>query len=94
MKFTKLEWERTLRKRVHAFQAIATELGKEHAITKMMGQLAWGRHDWEYGPDYGLQNVIVAAAALDGVFKVLNCWARDNDYAAQRVLVKHYHANR
>lgn len=90
MKRTKAEWEEILRKRTLAFPKIANTLGKEHPVTKMMGPLAWGRHSWEHGPDYGLQDVIVAASALDGVFDTLNLWCRDNDLGAQRTLIQIY----
>lgn len=82
--------ESVLSRRLRAFPKIAKELGEEHAITKMMGSLAWGRHPWDGALPLSLQDVIRAASGLDGVFHTLNLWARDNDYLAQRVLLKHY----
>lgn len=94
MKWTKPEWEEVLRKRELAFAEISRELGKEHPVIKMMGSLAWGRHSWEFGPGHNLQDVIVAASALDGVFQTLNIWCRDNDYEAQRKLIRIYNRDR
>lgn len=78
------------RTRLRAFEKIATALGKDHPITKMMGSRAWGRHDKEQGPESTLRKAIAEYASLDGAFSVLNTWARDNDRAAQRVMLDLY----
>ena len=76
-----------MRLREAAFREIAGKLGKEHAITKMMGGRAWGRHPFETGPEPTLRKAIEGKASLDGAFDILNLWARDNDTAAQRVML-------
>jgi hypothetical protein len=88
---TKGEVATLVRARLRSFQAIAEALGKEHTITKMMGNLAWGRHDAEWGPggDH-LRAVSYALGYLDGCFSILNMWARDNDHKAQGVMTKAY----
>jgi hypothetical protein len=75
-------------RRLQAFQQIAEKLGKDHPITKMMGSRAWARHNFEAGPDGGLRGEVRAMSALDGAFDVLNTWARDNDQAAQRIMLE------
>ena len=77
-------------KRRTAFRQIARKLGKEHAITEMMGNLAWGRGDFEGGMDSGLQDAIREMSALDGAFSILNLWARDHDTKAQRIMLDLY----
>ena len=78
----KAEWMHLAAKRRNAIQEIAKALGKDHAITSMMGSMAWGRHDWEGIPGT-TQGAIRQASALEGAFWVLNIWARDNDSVAQ-----------
>ena len=78
----KAEWIRLATRRRNAIQEIAEALGKYHAITTMMGSMAWGRHDWEGNPGT-IQGAIRQASALEGAFWVLNIWARDNDSVAQ-----------
>ena len=70
------------------FRQIADVLGKEHTITKMLGPLAWGRHNWELGSYPLLAEAIRRAAALEGYFTAINMWARDHDGAAQEKIVK------
>ena len=77
-------------RRVSAFREIARKLGKEHAITKMMGTLAWGRHKAETGPQPTLCSAVAMVAFLDGYFDALNVWARDNDSGAQRIMLENY----
>ena len=86
----KAEWIAKGNNRERALQQIATHLGKGHTVTKMLGPLAWGRHNWETGPNRTLENSIVLAAALDGVFHTINMWARDNDTVAQRSIIDIY----
>lgn len=81
-------WQTLANKRLRSFMQIAKALGDAHPITKMMDTLAWGRHDWESGPKPRLERVIEEAAALDGAFKILNYWARDNDKGAQRTMLE------
>ena len=81
---TKAEWQTLAWERRKWLQDIAKALGKEHPVTKMMGSLAWGRHNWESGPTPTLQSAIQEAAAVGGVFYILNLWARDNNMEAQR----------
>jgi hypothetical protein len=72
------------RLRVAAFRKIAEALGKNHAVTKMMGGLAWGRYDCEPSPsNSGLRAGATAKGFLDGYYQCLNLWARDNDTKAQ-----------
>lgn len=71
--------------------AIAAELGKDHPVTNMMGSLAWGRHDAEWGGDGPkLRTATYALGFLDGIFNAINLWARSNDQKAQRVMLKNY----
>jgi hypothetical protein len=70
------------------FRRIAAALGKEHTITKMLGPLAWGRHDWELGPHPLLPQAIRCLGALEGYFAAINMWARDNDRVSQGMIVK------
>lgn len=76
--------------RKRAFQEIARRLGKEHAITKMMGTLAWGRYKGESGTNTGLRAAVYAVGFLDGFFDALNLWARDHDTNAQQVMLSCY----
>jgi hypothetical protein len=79
------------RLRVAAFRKIAEALGKNHAITKMMGGLAWGRYDCEpSASNKGLRAGAEAKGFLDGYFECLNLWARDNDPPAQRTMLDLY----
>lgn len=78
------------RAREIALAQIARKLGKNHAITKMMGVAAWGRSDFETGPEPKLRDAIEWKAGLDGMFCILNMWARDHDSAAQRVMLNLY----
>ena len=78
--------------RIYALQAIAKKLGKEHPVTKMLGSLAWGRHEWEYGSRANLQAAIILASAMDGVYHTINLWARDNDKKAQNIIITTYQA--
>jgi hypothetical protein len=86
MNYKKDDYNLMAHKRVYAFVSIARALGKDHAITKMMGSLAHGRHHFEQGPSGNLQTAVREMAALDGYFDCLNLWARDNDPKAQRVM--------
>lgn len=76
--------------RRRAFCVIAEKLGKKHPITKMMGEVAWGRNDFETGPELTLRKAVREMSALDGAFGILNRWARDNDSKAQRFMIKVY----
>ena len=76
--------------RQRALQKIAEKLGKGHPVTKMLGSLAWGRHNWETGPRATLQGAICLASAMDGVYHTINMWARDNDKKAQDIIIKIY----
>lgn len=71
-----------------AFGEIARTLGKDHAITKMMGSRAWGRHPFAHGPDEGKDDAVHEVGALDGAFDILNLWARDHDREAQAVMTR------
>ena len=73
------------------FRRIATALGQDHTITKMLGPLACGRHDWELGPHPLLPQAIRRAGALEGYFAAINMWARDHDRGAQGKIVKIWH---
>ena len=81
------------RLRESALTQIARKRGKEHAITKMMGTAAWGRHPFETGPEQRLRNAVEYKAGLDGMFHILNLWARDNDRGAQRIMLDIYPTN-
>jgi hypothetical protein len=86
------EWNTLARRRKAALQNIARDLGKDHAITKMMGSMAWGRNGAEQGPEGTLQTAINEAAYLDGAFNILNLWARDNDRPAQRLMIEQWNS--
>ena len=87
----KEQWIELGNKRQQALQCIAEQLGKEHTVTKMLGSLARGRHNWETGPNRTLQSSIVLAAALDGVYETINIWARDHDCRAHDIIINTYH---
>lgn len=70
------------------FRSIAETLGKEHPLVTMMGELAWGRHNWELGVAAYLEQAIKRVGALEGYFEAMNIWARDNQPEAQRVMLK------
>lgn len=77
--------------RTQAFRKIAEVLGKNHPITKLMGPLAWGRHEFEGGPDdKGLRFEAMKLGYLIGRYDTLNTWARDNDQKGQRVMIDHW----
>lgn len=81
-------------RRMRAFGSIATELGKDHPVTRMMDSLAWGRHGAEWGGEGPkLKTATYALGFLDGFFDSINTWARDNDQKAQRVMLKFYKAD-
>jgi hypothetical protein len=88
--YTRQDFQFMAARRKVAFKAIAHRLGKNHAITKMMGSLAWGRHRFEEGAEGNLRTAIEDKAALDGAFSILNQWARDNDRDAQRIMLDLY----
>ena len=68
----KSEYEAMAHRRKLAFLAIAREFGKESPVTKFLGSLAWGRHEWEVGPPgYKLATAAVAAGGLHGYFRAL-----------------------
>ena len=89
---TREEWETLASRRGRSLWQICQELGDDHTITKMLGSLAWHRHEWETSTP-NLQSTIVEAAALEGVFSVINLWARDNDPEAQRKILRLWHAS-
>ena len=89
--FTKQQYLEMGTRRESALMEIARTLGEKHLITKMLGQLAWGRHNWETGPSPTLAGAITRAAALDGVFHTIHLWARDNDLMAQRKIPAIWH---
>ena len=88
---TKDEYNIMAREKTWKFQKIAKELGKDHPAVKIMGELAWGRHGAEQGPDGTLQTAIREAAFLDGFFDCLNHWAHIHDYNAQQIMLKIWH---
>jgi len=88
----KAQWIQEGYLREKALRAIAGKLGKGHAVTEMMGGLAWGRHAWEMGPRSTLQGAIILAAAMEGIYHTINLWARDNDRKAQDIIIKTYYA--
>lgn len=88
--YTKEDYNYMAIKRRNAFCKIAEALGKNHPITKMMGTLAWGRHNFEQGPQGNLRTAIREMSALDGMFTILNIWARDNDTKAQQIMLGIY----
>lgn len=79
--------------RKNAFVKIANKLGKEHPITKMMGSLAWGRHNAEQGVEGNLHTAIREMAYLDGFYDCLNLWMRDNDRGTQHLIRDMYPRN-
>jgi hypothetical protein len=88
--YKKEDWNHMARRRMIAFENIAKALGPKHEITKMMGARAWGRHNFEQGPDGTLQTAVRDMSSLDGAFDILNTWARDNDHKAQRIMLNLY----
>ena len=82
------EYNAAARRLLWKFQQIAKALGKDHPITKMMGSRAWGRHNYEQGPEGNLRTAIREYASLLGAFDVMNKWVHDNDYDAQKIMRK------
>lgn len=76
--------------RVRALADIAKKLGKDHPVTQMLGSMAWGRSDWEEGPEGNLRTAVRHMSALDGVATVLRIWCRDHDREAQRIIIDSY----
>lgn len=74
------------RLRRQAFQEIAKQLGPTHTITQLMGSRAWGRDNFEQGPNKTLAGAIREQSAADGAFEILNRWARDHDLKAQQIM--------
>lgn len=74
--------------RIRAFPKIAKALGEKHPVTKMMGSLAWGRHNAERGPsDTSIRDYAEEFGYLDGYCDALKRWARENnDDAAMNVI--------
>lgn len=72
-----------------AFVKIATELGPDHVITKMMGPLASGKIDGT-SFSFSLQDAVREVAFLDGYYSCLSRWASDNHTGAQVVMNKTY----
>lgn len=90
MRFKKEEYNTVARVKVGAMFKIAKALGEDHAITKLMGSFAWGRHDAEQGPDSNLQTAIREMAFVDGYYKALVRWASINDRKALKIMVEIY----
>ena len=86
--FRREDYEARRSRQQRAFREIARQLGEAHAITKMMGTRAWGRHPFEGGPEQTAKGVIYEVGAFDGAFDILNLWARDHDSRAQQIMVK------
>lgn len=90
MNLTREEYDRLNGRRRYAFEQIAKALGKNHAITKMMGGLSYGRHRREQGVNGSLRKAAEELGFLDGYFDCLNLWARDHDSKAQQVMLGLY----
>ena len=88
--YSKADYDFMSAKRRTAFKHIAEALGKKHPLVKLMGPLAWGRHPFEQGPDGNLRTAVREMSALDGMFHILNVWARDHDPQAQQVMLRLY----
>jgi hypothetical protein len=94
MNYTAKDYAHMAGLRRSAFTRIARELGKDHAITKIMGSAAWGRCAFEHGPESNLQIEVRYAAGQDGMADVLKSVARYlGDEAAFKVICKHYPTN-
>jgi hypothetical protein len=90
MNFTTKDYARMAHERKYALSQICETLGEAHPITKMLGSLAWGRSEFETGAEPTLRKNIREMSAYDGMFNVLNRWARDNDTYAQRTIIRLY----
>lgn len=91
MNYKKADYTYMAALRVRALCQIANKLGKEHTVTKLMGCAAWGRSDFEHGPDSNLQTEIIHKAGLDGMVCILKTWCRLNgDNCAMRVINEFY----
>ena len=90
MNYKKADYNYMAAIRRSALVRIAQKLGKEHAVTKLMGCMSYGRNDAEQGPGGNLQSAVREMAFLDGCFHVLKTWASDNDRGAQRVMLDLY----
>ncbi len=73
---------------------ICAELGPEHPVTLMFGNLSYGRHNYEVGPESTLRKEIERFAALGGYYDCVNLWCRDHDRKAQQVLLKRWKTQR
>jgi len=95
VRLTKADYLVLAARRKRALMSVAEQLGKEHALTKMMDCMAWGRSAAEQtGSGTTLQTAVAEWAYLVGAYDVLNTWARDNDIKGQIVLVKAWSAHR
>jgi hypothetical protein len=73
--------------RLGVLMDVAKTLGENHPITEMMGSIAWGRHDYEEGPDRSLRTAVESKAYLDGVCRMLREFAhRAGDTQATSLL--------
>ena len=55
------------RKWAYALSSIAREQGKDSALYKMLGSVAWGRYDHESSPNESKDNILLGLGFLEGV---------------------------
>ena len=91
MNYKREDYAHMARLRCSGLAKIAQVLGKEHMVTKLMGSAAWGRSDFEHGPDTNLQTEIRWMAGQDGMVEILKSWCRCNgDDKTMRIINEHY----
>lgn len=75
MSWSKDEYARAEHAYMSAFQNVAAKLGEDHPMVKLMGGLAWGRHEKQGGPDSNnLRDRAVAYGYVAGCERMLVKW--------------------
>ncbi len=92
----KVEYQSRINAYTSAFTEVARSLGTDHAMTKIMGGLAWGRYDPEGGPDQqGVKALAVRYGFLLGCERMLVSWCNANgEYGARCLLLDTLRENR
>lgn len=79
MTWNKEDYAVRVRAYLSAFQSVAKTLSPDDPVLKLMGSLAWGRHDAEFGPDDNtLRSNAVAYGFLYGCERMLVKWCNQN----------------
>lgn len=89
MSWSKEEYAKAEHAYVSAFQDVAKKLGEDHQMVKLMGGLAWGRHEQQGGPDSNnLRDRAVAYGYVHGCERMMVKWCNlVGDEGARRILI-------